>query len=73
MLDGGLSDDVTSFGQDRRISVKVQMEILDTIKQQGAVRVGEIVDRYVKNDRELASVYRTLLYMVKFDILVISS
>jgi alpha-maltose-1-phosphate synthase len=62
----------TSFGQDRRISVKIQMEILDIIKQQGAVSVGEIVDRYVKSDRELAYLYRTLLYLVKFDVLVIS-
>lgn len=63
----------TNFGQDRRISVKVQMEILDTIKQKGAVSVGEIVDRYIKNDRQLAYMYRTLLYLVKFGILVINS
>lgn len=62
----------TNFGQDRRISVKVQMEILDTIKQKGAVSIGEIVDRYVKNDRQLAYMYRTVLYLVKFGILVIS-
>ena len=62
----------TSFGQDRRISVKVQMEILDIIKQKGAVSVGEIVDRYIKNDRQLAYLYRTLLYLVKFNVLVIN-
>lgn len=62
----------TSFGQDRRISVKIQMEILEIIKQKGAVSVGEIVDRYAKNQQELAYLYRTLLYLVKFDILVIS-
>jgi glycosyltransferase involved in cell wall biosynthesis len=62
----------TSFGQDRRISVKMQMEILDIIKQKGAVSVGEIVDLYAKNQQELAYLYRTLLYLVKFDILVIS-
>lgn len=63
----------TSFGEDRRISVSIQMEILDTIKQESAVSVGEIIRRYVKNEQELASMYRTLLYLVKFDILVISS
>jgi len=63
----------TNFGQDRRISVSIQMEILDTIKQEGAVSVGEVIRCYAKNDRELASLYRTLLYFVKFDILVISS
>ncbi|MGB8685956.1 MAG: glycosyl transferase, partial [Microcoleus sp.] len=62
----------TSFGQDRRISVSIQMEILDTNKQEGAVSVGEVIRLYVKNDRELAYLYRTLLYLVKFDILVIS-
>ncbi len=62
----------TSFGQDRRISVSIQMEILDTIKQEGAVSVGEVIKLYAKNDRELAYLYRTLLYLVKFDILVIS-
>ena len=62
----------TSFGEDRRISVKIQMEILDTIKQEGAVSVGEVIRRYVKNEQELAYLYRTLLYLVKFDILVIS-
>ena len=62
----------TSFGQDKRISVKIQMEILEIIKQKGAVSVGEIVDRYAKNQQELAYLYRTLLYLVKFDILVIS-
>ena len=62
----------TSFGQDRRISVKVQMEILDTIQQKGAVSVGEIVDRYAKNKQQLAYLYRTLLYLLKFGILVIS-
>lgn len=62
----------TSFGQDRRISVKIQMEILDLIKQNGAVSVGEVVDRYIKSDRELAYLYRTLLYLIKFNILVIN-
>jgi alpha-maltose-1-phosphate synthase len=62
----------TSFGQDRRISVKIQMEILDLIKQNGTVSVGEIVDRYVKNEQHLAYLYRTLLYLVKFDVLVSS-
>lgn len=62
----------TSFGQDRRISVRIQMEILETIKQQGAVSVGEAIARYVKNEQELADLYRTLLYFVKFGILVIS-
>mgnify|MGYP003402319796 CR=1 FL=1 len=62
----------TNFGQDKRISVKIQMEILEIIKQKGAVSVGEIVDRYAKNQQELAYLYRTLLYLVKFDILVIS-
>jgi alpha-maltose-1-phosphate synthase len=62
----------TSFGQDRRLSVKIQMEMLDLVKQKGAVSVGEIVDRYVKNEQHLAYLYRTLLYLVKFDILVIS-
>ncbi|MEK0188548.1 glycosyltransferase family 4 protein, partial [Microcoleus anatoxicus] len=63
----------TSFGQDRRISVSIQMEILDTIKQEAAVSVGEVIKLYAKNDRELAYLYRTILYLVKFDILVISS
>ena len=62
----------TSFGQDRRISVNIQMEILDAIEQKGAVSVGEVLRRYTKNDQELASLYRTLLYLVKFGILVIS-
>ncbi|WP_333439783.1 glycosyltransferase family 4 protein [Microcoleus sp. herbarium2] len=62
----------TSFGDDRRISVSIQMEILDTIKQEGTVSVGEVIRRYVKNEQELASLYRTLLYLVKFGILVIS-
>ncbi len=62
----------TSFGQDRRISVSIQMEILETIKQEGAVSVGEAIARYVKNEQELADLYRTLLYFVKFGILVIS-
>lgn len=62
----------TSFGQDRRISVSIQMEILETIKQEGAVSVGEAIARYVKNQQELADLYRTLLYFVKFGILVIS-
>ncbi len=61
----------TSFGQDRRISVSIQMEILETIKQEGAVSVGEVIRRYAKNKQELASLYRTLLYLVKFDILVV--
>ncbi|WP_377475433.1 MAG: glycosyltransferase [Microcoleus anatoxicus] len=61
----------TSFGQDRRISVSIQMEILETIKQEGAVSVGEVIRRYAKNEQELASLYRTLLYLVKFDILVV--
>ncbi|XZO01494.1 MAG: glycosyltransferase family 4 protein [Microcoleus sp.] len=61
----------TSFGQDRRISVSIQMEILDTIKQEGTVSVGEVIRRYVKNEQELADLYRTLLYFVKFGILVI--
>jgi alpha-maltose-1-phosphate synthase len=47
------------------------MEILTAIEQQGTVSVGEIVDRYVKNKKELAYLYRTLLYLVKFGILVI--
>ena len=62
----------TSFGQDRRISVNIQMEILDAIEQKGAVSVGEVLRRYTKNEQELASLYRTLLYLVKFGILVIS-
>jgi predicted transcriptional regulator len=62
----------TSFGQDRRISVSIQMEILETIKQEGPVSVGEAIARYVKNQQELADLYRTLLYFVKFGILVIS-
>jgi predicted transcriptional regulator len=62
----------TSFGEDRRISVSIQMEILDTIKQEGTVSVGEIIRRYVKNEQELAYLYRTMLYLVKFGILVIS-
>jgi alpha-maltose-1-phosphate synthase len=62
----------TNFGQDRRISVSIQMEILDTIKQEGAVSVGEVIRLYAKNEQELAYLYRTLLYLVKFDILVIS-
>jgi len=63
----------TSFGLERRISVKIQMEILNTIKQTGAVSVGELIGRYGKNKQELPGLYRTLLYLVKFDILVISS
>jgi starch synthase len=62
----------TSFGDDRRISVSIQMEILDTIKQEGTVSVGEVIRRYVKNEQELAYLYRTMLYLVKFGILVIS-
>ena len=62
----------TNFGQDRRISVSIQMEILDTIKQEGAVSVGEVIRLYAKKEQELADLYRTLLYLVKFDILVIS-
>ncbi|MGL5065028.1 MAG: glycosyltransferase family 4 protein [Microcoleus sp.] len=62
----------TSFGQDRRIPVKIQMEILDVIEQKGAVSVGEVIDLYVKNKQELAYLYRTLLYLVKFGILVIN-
>ena len=62
----------TSFGDDRRISVSIQMEILDTIKQEGTVSVGEVMRRYVKNEQELAYLYRTMLYLVKFGILVIS-
>jgi Fe2+ or Zn2+ uptake regulation protein len=48
------------------------MEILDAIEQKGAVSVGEVLRRYTKNEQELASLYRTLLYLVKFGILVIS-
>jgi hypothetical protein len=44
----------TSFGQDRRISVKMQMEMLNTIKQKGAVSVGEVIRCYAKNEQELA-------------------
>jgi starch synthase len=62
----------TSFGDDRRISVSIQMKILDTIKQEGTVSVGEVIRRYVKNEQELAYLYRTMLYLVKFGILVIS-
>jgi len=62
----------TSFGDDRRISVSIQMEILDTIKQEGTLSVGEVIRRYVKNEQELAYLYRTMLYLVKFGILVIS-
>ncbi|MEG4530289.1 glycosyltransferase family 4 protein [Microcoleus sp. D2_18a_D3] len=62
----------TRFGQDRRISVNIQMEILDAIEQEGAISVGEVIRRYVKNEQQLAYLYRTLLYLVKFGILVIS-
>jgi hypothetical protein len=48
------------------------MEILDTIKQEGAVSVGEVIRRYVKNEQQLAYLHRTMLYLVKFGILVIS-
>jgi alpha-maltose-1-phosphate synthase len=63
----------TSFGGDRRISVKIQMEILRAIEQQGAVSVGVVLSRYAANEQESASLYRTLLYLVKFGILVIGN
>lgn len=60
----------TSFGPDQRIPVNIQMEVLETIKQEGVVTVGEISRRYAKTQKELAYLHRTLLYLVKFDILV---
>ncbi|WP_449416335.1 glycosyltransferase family 4 protein [Phormidium nigroviride] len=61
---------ITSFGSERRIPVSIQIDIVDAIKQEGAVSVGEILRRYAKNDKELAYLRRTLLYLMKFDILV---
>lgn len=61
---------ITSFGSERRIPVSIQIDIVDAIKQEGAVSVGEILRRYGKNDKELAYLRRTLLYLMKFDILV---
>jgi alpha-maltose-1-phosphate synthase len=63
----------TSFGQDRRISVKVQMEMLNAIEQHGAIGVGEVLRRYATNEQESAYLYRTLLYLVKFGVLVIGN
>ena len=60
---------ITSFGSERRIPVSIQIDIVDAIKQEGAVSVGEILRRYAKNDKELAYLRRTLLYLMKFDIL----
>jgi len=61
---------ITSFGSERRIPVSIQIDIVETIKQEGAVTVGEILRRYAKDQKELAYLRRTLLYLVKFDILV---
>ncbi|MBE9164070.1 MULTISPECIES: glycosyltransferase family 4 protein [Microcoleaceae] len=63
----------SSFGQDRRISVKIQMEMLKAIEQKGTVSAGEILRLYAKNEQELAHLYRTLLYLVKFGVLVIGN
>ncbi|MCC3566795.1 MULTISPECIES: glycosyltransferase family 4 protein [unclassified Microcoleus] len=60
----------TSFGQDRRISVKVQIEMLNAIEQKGSLNVGEVLRRYATNEQESAYLYRTLLYLVKFGVLV---
>ncbi|OCR02116.1 glycosyl transferase [Oscillatoriales cyanobacterium USR001] len=63
---------ITNFGAERRISVNIQIDIVNAIKQEGALSVGEIIRRYAKNEKELAYLRRSLLYLIKFDILVIS-
>lgn len=60
----------TSFGPDKRTPVNIQMEIVEAIHKEGTLRVGEILRRYAKNQKELAYLHRTLLYLLKFDILV---
>jgi starch synthase len=63
----------TSFGQDRRIPLKIQMEMLNAIEQNGAVSAGELLRRYAKSEQESAYLYRTMLYLVKFGILVVGN
>jgi len=62
---------ITSFGAERRISVSIQVDIVNAIKEEGALSVGEILRRYAKNEKDLAYIRRSLLYLMKFDILVI--
>lgn len=60
---------LTNFGADKRIPVNIQGAILNTIKREGSLSVGEVIERYAKTPQEVACLRRTLVYLMKFDLL----
>lgn len=61
---------LTKFGPIWRTPVDTQKAILATILECGVLSVGEIKTRFAQNQSELDLLTRTLIYLLKFDILV---
>ena len=61
---------MTNFGANKRSSTEVINEVVDAIATAGSLSVGEIIHRYANSDIAVSNyLYRTLVYLIKFDVL----
>ena len=64
---------ITAFGQDRRSPIEMIDAILASIKVEGEMSVGDILNRWGNNNPpQLAYLSRSLVYLLKFDVLRLS-
>ncbi len=64
---------ITEFGSDHRIPVYRLQEIIQAIALSGSLSVGEILQSYGHNPGEIKCLQRSLVYLLKFNILRIKS
>jgi len=62
----------TGFGQERRSSIDIVDAILAGIASAGEMSVEDILNRWANNQTELAYLSRSLVYLLKFDVLRLS-
>lgn len=61
---------ITGFGSTKRLAVKITKQIVELIAKEGCLSVREIISRF-SNGNGMVDVYfyRTLVYLLKFDVL----
>lgn len=61
---------ITNFGNQKRLPKELQEKILNQIQKAGAITVGDLIKDYGKTPQEWAILQRTILYWLKFNVLV---
>jgi alpha-maltose-1-phosphate synthase len=63
------SDRMTQFGSNRRSSPLVIQQVIAAVTEEDSLTVAEILRRYSSSELESQCLHRTLVYLIKFDIL----